>query len=81
MSETAQITIGVTGAGQAISRTYTRTGSSVISVSESVPGASTDLEIECAFTAAALKAFYAVSPRAMTLETNDGAAPADTIAP
>lgn len=66
--------------GGPIASSKTYTGSSDISISESVANGQTNKQINVAIDVTAVKSFYLLSDRNVTLETNDGSSPDDTIA-
>jgi hypothetical protein len=55
------------------------TGSSKVSLDETVASGSTDLLINVAIDVSAVKSFILLSDQAVTIETNNGAAPDNTI--
>lgn len=57
----------------------TITGSQRVSLSEAVPDSSTDLQINISIDVSACKSFYLISDQDVTVETNDGTTPDDTI--
>lgn len=67
------------GEGASISKKVSATGGQEINISESVPDSSTDLQITCNVDVSALKSLYIVSDKDMTLETNSGSTPTDTL--
>lgn len=73
------VTYAVSTPSGALSRGLSFSGSSATEVSESVPTASTDAGIVIAIDVSAVKAFYIVSSAAITVETNDGSSPDDTL--
>lgn len=54
-------------------------GSSFLELEESVANGSTDLAIVVAIDVSAVKAFYIISDVAMTIETNSGSSPTNTL--
>lgn len=62
-----------------ISKSNTITGGAKQSIEESVPDSSTDLAIAFTLDVSQLKSLYIVSDQDITLETNSGSSPADTI--
>lgn len=79
MSFSHIISQAVSVGGDAITKAQTLTSTSRISVSESIATAQTDFNITVAIDVSAVKSFYMVSDKAVTVETNDGSAPDDTI--
>lgn len=79
MSFTHKITQGWEGGGRSISQQNNYTGSGEASIDESVPDSSTDLQINVAIDFSALQALYLVSDQDVTVETNNGTTPDDTI--
>jgi hypothetical protein len=65
--------------GAALSDQETITAGGKFDLSESIPGASTDLPVTLALDVSALVAFYIKSSRDITLETNSGSAPGNTL--
>lgn len=59
--------------------TQQQSAASLVSVEESVPDSSTDLQIALALDVSACKSFLMVSTVDMLIETNSGSAPDDTI--
>ena len=66
------------GAG-AITRSNTYTGSQKISVVEAIADSVTDGQINVAVDFSAVKSFLLVSDQDVTIETNDGTTPDDTL--
>lgn len=62
-----------------IKKTNTYTASSRVSVSESVTTGQTDFAISVAIDVSAVKSFFLCSDYAVTVETNNGTTPDDTI--
>ena len=56
-----------------------RTGGAQASVSESIPDSSTDLEVTFTLDVSAIQSIYIKSDEDLTLETNSGGSPTDTI--
>lgn len=71
--------INLASASGTLERTKAYSGSSETNLSESVVTASTDLAITCAIDVSAVKSFYVVSDQAVTLETNSGSSPTNTL--
>ncbi len=79
MSVTHTITQNYNDGTTNLSNAVAVTSGAAGSISEAIPSNQTDLATAWAFTKTKLKAIYIVSDVAMTLETNSGSAPADTI--
>lgn len=62
-----------------MTKTITGTGSLEINLSESVSNGQTDFQINVAIDVSAVKTFYLVSDQAVTVETNNGTTPTNTI--
>lgn len=77
-----QINKGVTGpTGQINEGLRTYTGTAIHEIKqEDVPDASTDLLMNIAFKVADVKSIFLLATVAMTLETNDGTTPGNTLA-
>jgi len=69
----------ISGQGRTVSKSNTYTGSGSISIEETVADAQTDFEINVDIDVSAIKAIYINSTQDVTLETNSGSSPADTI--
>jgi len=69
----------ISTSGNTISKDNTYSGGSQTSVDESIPDSSSDLEVAFTLDVSEIQAIYIVSDQNMTLETNSGAAPDDTI--
>ncbi|MBW3538770.1 MAG: hypothetical protein KY476_00720 [Planctomycetes bacterium] len=67
------------GSNPPVSQTREVTASGEIVIEETIPDASTDLALTANIDVSALKSLYISSDQDITLETNSGAAPADTI--
>lgn len=65
--------------GKSLSKTVTKTGSLETVLDESVADAQTDVQINVAIDVTAVKEFYLVSDQDVTLETNSGSTPDDTL--
>ncbi len=79
MAFTHAVTVGVQPSGGGVSRTASYSASSELAMTETIADSSTDYEITTSIDVSAVKSFYVVSDRAVTLETNSGSSPADTI--
>lgn len=55
------------------------TGGGMPNLDEAIPGSSTDLEIAYALDVSAVVGFFMICDQAMTIETNDGSSPDDTM--
>lgn len=80
MSYIHTVQLGISAHGTTISETqrnYTNEGGAGFDVS--VPDSSTDMQVDIAFDVSQVVAFTILSSQNVTLETNNGAAPADTI--
>lgn len=64
---------------EALSNTISVTGSSKTEISESIANSQTDADIVVAIDVSAVKAFYIRSSQDVTVETNDGSSPDDTL--
>ena len=79
MSLTHNVAVNWSTGNRAISNTVSRSNSAADSVEETVPGASTDLEIIYALDVSAAKVIFMVCDRDLTVETNDGTTPDATV--
>ena len=79
MSFTHTQVIQVMTPGRTITKSYSMTGGSETSISESVPDSSTDLLINFTLDVSTCTSFYMSSSQTMTIETNSGGSPIDTI--
>ncbi len=81
MSVTHTITEQVQTPGRLIIKSTTHTSDSVAALhGVQVADSATDFEIAIAIDFSAVKSFYLVSDQDVTVETNDGSAPDDTLA-
>jgi hypothetical protein len=71
--------VSVNGA-TAVESQFSASGSALLQISESVPESSTDLQINCSIDEDTLTGFFLYSDKAVTVETNSGSAPQETIA-
>jgi len=72
---------GMSLGGTALAQSETLTGTlSTLLFEEQVPDSSTDLEVVLAIDVSAVKAIHIQSDQDVTIETNDGTTPDDTIA-
>lgn len=73
MSITHTYTLALSrSSGAPVSKTITATGGLEVTVSETIPASSTDLEIAFALDVSACQGIYIVADAAMTIEWNDG---------
>ena len=71
-------TVHISGTNE-VRKTVSKTASGEANLSETIPADSTDLELVIAIDFSALKMLLIVSNKALTLETNSGSVPDDTI--
>jgi hypothetical protein len=79
MTVSATITNSWSSGGTIRTGTITRSAGLLNRYAEVVPGGSTDLEIACVIDVSELEGLYIKCDRALTIETNDGTTPDDTI--
>jgi len=79
MAFDANLTVGVGIAGVVIGRTLTFTGTGHSGFDETIDADQTDVEVEWAVDVSALKLLVMVADQDVTIETNDGGSPVDTI--
>lgn len=79
MATTHTVKYGLTTPSGELSKPLSFSGSSATEISESVATAQTDADIVIAIDVSAVKAFFIVSSAAITVETNDGSSPDDTL--
>jgi hypothetical protein len=79
MTVSAVTTISVTIGGVTRRGTITKTAGTNVTVSETIPGDSTDLLVAFACDVSQLQSLYMKSDKALTVETNDGTTPQETI--
>lgn len=65
--------------GRQITAANNYSGGAQASVSESIPDSSTDLQVTFALDVSAIKSIYIKSDQNITLETNNGSTPDDTL--
>lgn len=65
--------------GVILSQTVTSSGSNEINVDESIPDSSTDLQVTMNIDVSVLKSLYIESDQNITIETNNGTTPTDTL--
>lgn len=70
---------GIVAGGVSTTRSKEYTAQARHSLEETIPAASTDLQINVAIDVSAVKSFYLVCDQAVTIQTNDGTTPDDTI--
>jgi hypothetical protein len=79
MSHTAKIKRGWTFEGEVIELDETETGGQLVTIDEDVADSETDYLIALTLDVSQIQALFITSDQAITLETNSGAAPDDTI--
>jgi hypothetical protein len=79
MSISAYVRTIIQGVGETVDMRQTLSGSGGLVVEESIPDSTTDQLVSLAFILAELLAFYMVSDKALTIETNSSSAPQETI--
>ena len=79
MSFTHTIEVNWKGAGREIKTSKNYTGNAQQSIVESVPDSSADFFVAFSLDVSEIKSIFILSSVDMTLETNDGATPIDTI--
>lgn len=79
MSFTHKITEKVLTAGREVAEENSFSGDGQVSLSVSVPDSTTDQLVDLALNVSEIKAVYIVSDQDLTLETNDGSTPDDTL--
>lgn len=80
MAFTHTMTRGFSRAGESLSQSNSYTGGLEKNLSETIPGASTNLLVNYTLDVSACKSFYMQSTRDMTVKTNSSGSPDDTIA-
>src|SRR5574343_1599386 len=81
MSVSHTITRQWSGAsGVAIASAITTTSGQELNISENIPQSSTDLLVACVVDVSQLKSVYIASDYDVTIETNDGTSPGETLA-
>lgn len=76
---THTITYHYAGAGEAISKAVAKTGGSEIRIDETIGIGASNAAVDCAFTQARLESVFIVADQDLTLETNSGSSPQETI--
>lgn len=79
MATTGTLTISGSCAGQNPAKVITKTAGSVVTINEPIGASQTDLLFNIAFDKDRLEMCYLVASEDMTIETNDGTEPGDTI--
>ena len=79
MSFTAVVRQEITAGGVTVAREVSKTGGSLVQLEESVADSTTDGEITFTLDVTATKAFYIVSSQVVTIETNNGTTPDNTL--
>lgn len=79
MALSASIQQDIQIAGVVRTKTNTFTGTVVQRIEKTINDAQTDVDIDIAMDVSQIQAIYIVADVAMTLETNDGTTPAETI--
>lgn len=79
MSHTAKIKRGWTFEGEVIELDETETGGQLVTIDEDIADSETDLLVALVLDVSQIQALFITSDQAITLETNDGAVPVDTI--
>lgn len=80
MAVSQTITRSVEGVGDPIAKTKTISGSLAIVLDETIANGQTDFQISVGIDVSAVKSFFLVSDQDITVETNDGTTPDDTLA-
>ncbi len=62
-------------------KTVSKTASQEINIEETIPDSSTDLEVAISLDVSAIKSLLISSDQAITIETNSGSTPSDTLTP
>jgi hypothetical protein len=80
MAFTMKLGLGVTIGGDSVNKTITVSGTGRVSLSaESIADGQTDKQVNLAIDVTAVVGFYIVSSQNVTLETNNGTTPDDTL--
>lgn len=79
MSLTHTILERLTVGGQTTDKTQAKSAGGGTSLSESIPDSSTDLQVAFDLDVSTVKSFYMASDQDVTVETNSGSTPDDTI--
>lgn len=67
------------GGGLSLAASNTYSAGAELNITESIADSATDAEVAATIDVSEIKSIYILSDQALTLETNNGAAPADTI--
>lgn len=78
MAFSATITSSVAGFSNSYSDSFSVTGGKRVSLDESIPDSSTNLEVAFTLDVSQAKCFLLSSNKALTVKTNDGSSPANT---
>lgn len=78
MSHTATVTQALT-VGTPRTQTNTYTGTGLLQIDETITTGQSDYLIACTLDVSTIKSIWICSDKAVTLETNNGAAPSNTI--
>lgn len=79
MSFTHQHVQSVSTTDGQVSSNVSKTANAQIAIDEAIADAETDAQIDIAIDVSQLKSFYIKSDQAVTIETNDGTSPDDTL--
>jgi len=79
MSITMTLGYSAAGVGTAVSQSVTKTGTGSLDIREAIADETTDGEVAYVVDVSQLVAVFILSDQALTIETNDGAAPQETI--
>ncbi len=79
MAITHKSTISLEQGGVILSQSVASSGTSEVNIDESIADSSTDLEITFTIDQSAMVSLYIESDQNITIETNSGGAPTDTI--
>ena len=80
MSFTHERTITYKTGSGTVSNVLTKTSESSVEMTVSIPAETTDMEVDIAIDTAAVKSLLISADGALTIETNDGTTPDDTLA-
>lgn len=79
MSFNHLMTLQIEGGGTTIRKVVTLTGGSSVAISESIADGQTDKQVTFELDQSAMQSIYIVSDQAVTIETNSGSTPTDTL--
>jgi len=79
MSHTIKVKRGWAFEGESIDREETLTGGQLVTIDEDIPDSTTDDLVALTLDVSQIQAIFITSNQAITLETNNGSAPDDTI--